>query len=132
MKKILLALISIAVIISFCSFQLPSARAETTTQPGNIFTGKVEKVTPTVGRSPSEPRCKILAVSDTGEKFTFFVPGNAPVTDVNGKDMSDGGKKIGGLLLKKGQRIEVKYSIITNGSSITNGQNGAISVRCLD
>ncbi len=124
MKKILLALITIAVITSFCS-------AETTAQPESIFTGKVEKVTPTIYRSQTQPYCKILAAADNGEKSIFFVPKTASVTDAAGKDMYEGGK-LGGLLLKKGQRIEVKYSVITNGSSITNGQNGAISIRCLD
>lgn|GEM_PF-1757314 len=110
------------------STQTPAA---TTVGQSNIFIGTVEKVTPTVGRRPEEPRCKILAVADSGEKSLFFVPKNSPVTDVAGRDMSEGGM-IGGLLLKKGQRIEIKYSIITNDSIITNGQNGADSIRCLD
>lgn len=111
------------------STQTPAA---TTARQGNIFIGKVEKVTPTFHHIElSQPRSKILAIADNGEQLLFFVPGTCTVTDVSGQNMSKGGYH-GSILLKKGQRIEVKYSTITNGNSITNGQPGAESIRRLD
>ncbi len=104
----------------------------TVTGEAQIFIGKVEKITQTIRRTLEGPYCKILVVADNGENYTFFVFGTTAVTDPAGKDMTEGGSKLAGILLKKGERIEVKYSTITNGSSITNGQNGATSIHCLD
>jgi hypothetical protein len=47
------------------------------------------------------------------------------ITDVSGKDISGSG-------VTKDKKVEIKYSIITNGSSITNGKNGADSIKYLD
>jgi hypothetical protein len=107
------------------SAQQPSA----VTGEAKIFIGKVEKITPTIRRTSEGPYCKILVVADNGENYTFFVFGTTSVTDSAGKDMTEGGSKLAGILLNKGERIEVRYSTITNGSSITNGQNGATSIR---
>jgi hypothetical protein len=102
---------------------------ETTMSTGNsTITGKVEKTTPTIHRTSEGPYCKISVVADNGENYTFFVFGTTSVTDSAGKDMTEGGSKLAGMLLK-GERIEVRYSTITNGSIITNGQNGATSIR---
>ena len=99
----------------------------TITGEAKIFIGKVEKITQTIRRTSEGPYCKILVVADNGENYTFFVFGTTSVTDSAGKDMTEGGSKC--MLLTKGERIEVRYSTITNGSIITNGQNGATSIR---
>jgi len=127
-EKILLAMIAVAFMGSFCLAAEPAAKAD---EP-KIFTGKIDSVTRTVIKSSADPYCKIIVVVDNGEKSTFFIFGGTLVTDAAGKDMSVGGKTQGGLWLKKGQRVEIKYSTITNGSDATNGQNGAFSIHCLD
>ncbi len=122
MKKILFVLFAIAVVGSLCFIQLPSARADET----KTFIGNIEQVIPTLGRPPTWTYCKIVVVADNGEKVTFFVMKATAIYDTAGKDTS--GKEP----LKKGKRVEVKYSIITNGSAVTNGKNGAVSIRYLD
>jgi hypothetical protein len=104
----------------------------TVTGEAKIFIGKVEEITKTIHRTWGGVYCKILVVADSGENYTSFVFGTTAVTNPAGKDMTEGGSKLAGIFLKKGERIEVKYSTITDGSSITNGQNGATSIHCLD
>jgi len=98
----------------------------------NSFTGKLESKTTLIMRSRSSSYSKMVAVADSGQKLTFYVYATTSVTDASGNDLNKGGKYLGGNFLKKGQRIEVKYSVITNGSSITNGQYGASSIHALD
>ncbi|MBI4706510.1 MAG: hypothetical protein HY761_01095 [Candidatus Omnitrophica bacterium] len=99
---------------------------------GNVFVGKLEKATPVFHHiDKSQPRCKLLVVADNGEQKLFFVSGLCPVIDASGKDISQTWGNIASLL-KNGERLEVKYSVIRNGNYITNGQNGADSIRCLD
>ena len=118
MKKIFLVLLAIAVISFFCLIQLHSASAD----EAKIFIGKVEKVTPLIGTPPTWTYNKIVVNDDKGTQETFFVMKATVITDVDGKDISGSG-------VTKDKKVEIKYLIITNGSSITNGQNGAISIR---
>jgi len=98
----------------------------------NTFTGKLESVTHLIMHTRSSAYAKMVAVSDTGQTLTFYVFASTSVTDASGNDLNKGEKYLGGLFLKKGQRIEVKYSVITNGSRITNGQYGASSIHALE
>jgi len=98
----------------------------------NTFTGKLESVTHLIMHTRSSAYAKMVAVADTGQTLTFYVFASTSVTDASGNDLNKGEKYLGGLFLKKGQRIEVKYSVITNGSRITNGQYGASSIHALE
>ncbi|MCK9615025.1 MAG: hypothetical protein M0R48_05940 [Candidatus Omnitrophica bacterium] len=105
--------------------------AATAAGQGNVFIGRIEKITPTVSHGNlTAPRCRILVTADNGEQSEFFVSWVCPLMDMAGKDLHQGVNAP--FILKKGQRIEIKYSTITNGNSITNGQKGADSIRCLD
>jgi autotransporter adhesin len=85
----------------------------------------VEKVTPLMGKPPAWTYNKIVVNDDKGTQETFFVMKATVITDVSGKDISGSG-------VTKDKKVEIKYSIITNGSSITNGKNGADSIKYLD
>lgn len=100
--------------------QQPSAKGEET----KIFIGKVEKVTPLLG-GWSAPYNKIVVTDDKGTQETFYVMRATVITDASGKDISGSGTK-------RDKKVEIKYSIITGGSSITNGKNGADSIKYLD
>ena len=67
--------------------------------------------------------CKIDVDAGNGGKFTFMVFKTTTMYDSNGKEIS---------AIKKNKRAEIKYSIITDGNSMTNGKNKAISIRYLD
>jgi autotransporter adhesin len=121
MKKIFFVLLAGIVISFFCFVQLHSANADET----KIFIGKVEKVTPLMGKPPAWTYNKIVVNDDKGTQETFFVMKATVITDVSGKDISGSG-------VTKDKKVEIKYSIITNGSSITNGKNGADSIKYLD
>ncbi len=103
------------------SVQQPSAKGEET----KIFTGKVEKVIPVRGG------LKIVVTDDKGTPETFFVMRDKGpiITDASGKVIAADDVKPSDIGNKK---IEVKYSIITNGSFITNGKNQADSIKCLN
>jgi hypothetical protein len=107
-----------------------AGKAESAQQPSagtgeaKIFTGKVEKVTPLLGGWKA-PYNKIVVTDDKGTQETFFVMRATVITDASGKDFSGSG-------VKRDKKVEVKYSIITNGSSITNGKNQADSIKYLE
>ena len=122
MRKMLLVLTAIAFIGSFCFVQLPQAKAEET----KTFVGKVGSVEKRIGKPPKWTYAILTVVADGGEKMAIHVIRATAVTDASGNDMCEGGKKLGAILIKKGQRVEVKYS------TIGNGRNEAISIRCLD
>jgi hypothetical protein len=110
---------------------------QSSTAPGggdqaNSFTGKLKSRTTLIMQRRSSAYAKMEAVADDGQTLTFYAFASTSVTDASGNDMNKGGKYLGGNFLKKGQRIEVKYSVITNGSSITNGQYRADSIHALD
>ena len=121
MKKIPVALLVVAVVSSFCFVKLPQAGAE----ESKIFTGKVENVTPLLGKPPTWTYNKIVVKDDKGTEETFLVRKAAVITDASGKDISGSGGT-------RDKKVEIKYSIITNGSSMTNGKNGADSIKYLD
>lgn len=98
----------------------------------NSFTGKLKSITTLIVHTRSNAYAKMEAVADDGQTLTFYVYPATAVTDASGNDLTRGGKYFGGLFLKKGRQIEVKYSVITNGSRITNGQYGASSIHALD
>ncbi|MGD0279753.1 MAG: hypothetical protein ABSC11_10655 [Smithella sp.] len=102
------------------SAQQPSAKGEET----KIFIGKVEKVTPLLG-GWSAPYNKIVVTDDKGIQETFYVLRATVITDAGGKDISGSGTK-------RDKKVEIKYSIITNGSSITDGNYKADSIKYLD
>jgi hypothetical protein len=83
--------------------QQPSAKGEET----KIFIGKVEKVTPLLG-GWSAPYNKIVATDDKGIQETFYVMRATVITDAGGNDISGSGTK-------RDKKVEIKYSIITNG-----------------
>ena len=112
MKKILLVLLASTVISFFCFVQLHSASTDET----KIFIGKVEKVTPLIGKPPTWTYSKIAVNDDKGTQETFFVMKSTVITDIDGKDISGKG-------VTRDKKVEIKYSIMTNG------QNGAISIR---
>jgi len=123
MKKMLLALIAVAFVSSFCFIQPPSAKAADEVK---TFTGKIESFTKLMGKPPKWIYGKFTVVADSGENMIIYVIKATAVTDASGKDMTEGGKKLGALFLKKGERVEVNYS------TIDNGRNEATSIRCLD
>src|SRR4030042_4209549 len=104
MRKILLVLIVAAFAGSLFLDQRASAADET-----KIVTGKLESVQKVMGKPPKWLYAIITVVADSGEKTVVYVPKAATVTDVSGKDMTEGGKKLGAIFLKKGQRVEVNY-----------------------
>ncbi|HME58455.1 MAG TPA: hypothetical protein VKF63_08955 [Terracidiphilus sp.] len=120
----------------------PAAPPVTTGQQGstasasgdqaNSFTGKLKSKTALIMQRRSSAYAKMEAVADDGQTLTFYAFASTSVTDASGNDLNKGGKYLGGNFLKKGQRIEVKYSVITNGSRITNGQYRADSIHALD
>ena len=121
MKKTLLVLMAVAFVSSLCFFQQRTAVADEV----KVFTGKVVNVTPLLGRPPTWTYNRIKVTDDKGAQETFFIKRATTITDVDGKNLTGNG-------VKKDKKVEIKYSIITNGSMITNGKNGAISVRYLD
>jgi hypothetical protein len=120
MKKIFFVVIGVLFVSSLCFIQQPVVNADET----KTFTGKVESVTPTLGRPPLWTYAKIVVIADKGDKSIFFIKKATTLSDVKGNTNPP--------LPKKGESVEVKYSIITNGSMVTNGKNGAISIRYLD
>jgi hypothetical protein len=137
MKKIFFTLIAVVFASSLCFAEQPVVKADETTgkvesaqQPSakaeetKIFIGKVEKVAPLMG-GWSAPYNKIVVTDDKGTQETFFVMRATVITDASGKDISGSGTK-------RDKKVEVKYSIITNGSSITNGKYKADSIKYLD
>lgn len=122
MKKMILTLIVFAFISSLCFVQQPSTKADEV----KTFTGKIESFTKLMGKPPKWIYGKFTFVADSGENIIIYVIKATAVADVSGNDMTEAGKKLGALFLKKGERIEVNYSIIDNG------RNEAISIRCLD
>lgn len=126
MKKVLLVFIALAFVGSLCFAQQPTAPTTlAATETVKTFVGKVETVAPTMGKPPLWVYCRIVVMSDNGDTDSFYVMKSTAITDADGKDIS-------GSAIKKGKRVEVKSSIITNGSAITNGKNGAVSIRYLD
>lgn len=99
--------------------------ASSTSKPENIFTGKVQNVTSVLGRSPNWTYNRISVIMDSGDTSDFFVMRSTVITDADGNNLS--GKRI-----KKGKKVEIKYSILTDSSAIINGQKGADSIRYLD
>ncbi len=87
-----------------------------------IFIGTVKNVSAVLGREPSWTYNRIDVTADNGDKADFFVMRSTVITDVNGDDLS--GKRV-----KKGEKVEIKYSILTDSSTIINGQKGAVSMR---
>ena len=138
MKKIFFTLIAVVFASSLCFAEQPVVKADETTgkvesaqQPSakaeetKIFIGKVEKVTPVMGKPPAWTYNKIVVTDDKGTQETFFVMRATVITDASGKDFSGSG-------VKRDKKAEIKYSIITNGSSITNGKNQADSIKYLE
>jgi hypothetical protein len=147
MKKILFALIAVAAIGLFCSFQLPSAKAD----EARTFIGTIKSFRPVMSRPPKWPCARFTAVSDSGEEIEIYVLGGSSTsptsaTDFDGKPMDKPGychrpqvgKKVevtystGEHEIYGGQRAQVQYPTITNGNIITNGQLGTDSIRLLD
>ncbi len=96
------------------------------------FIGKLESTTRLIMQTRSSAYARMEVVGDDGQTFTFYAFGATSVMDADGNDLNKGGKYLGGNFIKKGHRIEVKYSVITNGSRITNGQYRADSIHALD
>jgi tetratricopeptide (TPR) repeat protein len=88
------------------------------------FTGAVKSFRPT---NPlwygSDVWCRLEAVADSGGQFDFIVYKTTLIYDVDGKEIST---------IKRDKRAEIKYSLITDGNSRTNGKNKAISIRYLE
>ena len=137
MKKIFFTLIAVVFASSLCFAEQPTVKADETAgkvesiqQPSakgeetKIFIGKVEKVTPLLG-GWSAPYNKIVVTDDKGTQEIFFVMRATVITDASGKDLTGDG-------VKRDKKVEIKYSIITNGSSITNGKYKADSIKYLD
>lgn len=96
----------------------------------DTFIGTIERFKNVVRRSEASPYSKIEVVADNGERSTFFVFGATLMKDDTGtQSIKDRMYK---TCLNEGQRVEVTYSVITNGSSITTGQNGADLIHCLN
>jgi len=123
MKKLLLALLAVAFVSYFCFFQPPSVKA---TDEVKTFTGQIGSFTKLMGKPPKWIYGKFKVTAESGENMIIYVLKATAVTDASGKDMTEGGKKLGALFLQKGERIEVDYS------TIDNDRNEAISIRCLD
>jgi len=125
MKKIFFALLAVVFIGSFCFIRPDSAEAD---EPKTI-TGKVESVQKVMGKPPKWLYAIVTVVNDGGEKTAVYVPKSAAVTDASGQDMTEGGKKLGAIFLKKGARVEVEY---VTGTLTIKSHNECIAIRCLD
>lgn len=99
---------------------------ETAGQTGNTCTGKIESIQKRFGKPPKWEYARITVIADTGEKMIISAIKATAVTDAVGKDLNEDGSKFGALSLKKGERIEVKYS------TEANSRNEAISIHGLD
>jgi tetratricopeptide (TPR) repeat protein len=90
----------------------------------STFTGTVKSMVPT---NPlwygSSVWCKIDVVAENGERSSFFVFKTTTISDADGKE---------GSSIKREKRAEIKYSLITDGNSRTNGKNRALSIRYLE
>ena len=132
MKKMLFVLIAIAFVSSLCFAEEPAVKADEV----KTFTGKIESVRKLMGKPPKWTHAEFTVLADSGEKMIIYVIKATVVTDASGKDMNEGGKKLGALLLKKGERIEVKYSTeLEYGVGISfakKDRNEATSIRCLE
>ncbi len=109
----------------------PGSTAHSGGDQANSFTGKIESISPYLMHTRSSAYAKMVAVADNGQTLSFYAFIATTVTDASGNDLNKGGH-LGGLRLKKGQRIEVKYTVITNGPRLINGQYGATSIHALD
>ncbi len=107
MKKILLTLIAVAFVSSLCFVAEPSANAD----EAKTFTGKVESIQKGIAKPPKWTYTRITFVTDSGEKILVHAIQATKVIDLSGKDITEGGKIFAAVYLKKGQRVEVKYSI---------------------
>jgi hypothetical protein len=125
MKKILLVLIAVAFVSSLCFAAEPQATAD----EAKTFTGKIESIAKVMGKPPKWLYAILTVVADSGEKIIIYVPKATAVIDISGNDMAEGGKKFGALLLKKGERVEVKYA---TGTLMIKSRNEGLSIRCLD
>lgn len=123
MRKILLVLVAAAVAGSFCFIHLPSATAA---DEAKTFTGKVISIEKRMGKPPKWIYAIVTVLADSGEKMAVYAIKATSVTDASGNDMNEGGKKLGALFLKKGERVEVRYA------TLDNDRSEASSIRCLD
>lgn len=122
MKKMFLALLVLAFAGSASFAQQPQAK----TNEVKTFTGKIESIEKRLGKPPKWEYARFTLLSDSAEKIIISAIKATAVNDAAGKDLTEGGKKFGGFSLKKGERVEIKYS------TGPNGRNEAISIRCLD
>jgi hypothetical protein len=90
----------------------------------STFTGTITRLTPT---NPlwygSDVWCLIEADADNGAKATFVVFKTTTMHDTNGNAVSN---------IRKNKKAEIKYSLITDGNSKTNGKNKAMEIRYLE
>ncbi len=122
MKKILLVLIAVAFVSSLCWAAEPSAKAD----EAKTLIGKIESIAKVMGKPPKWLYAILTVVSDSGEKVVAYVGKGSSVSDAAGADMNEGGKKLGALFLKKGERVEVKY---VTGTLMIKSRNEAIEIR---
>ncbi len=98
--------------------------ASANTEGVGTFTGKITRFKPT---NPlwygSDIWCMIDADADNGTRATFVVFKTTTMHDMNGNEVSN---------IRKNKKAEIKYSLITDGNSRTNGKNKAISIRYLE
>jgi hypothetical protein len=90
----------------------------------STFTGTITRFKPT---NPlwygSDVWCVIDVDADNGTKAAFVVFKTTTMHDANGNEVSN---------IRKNKKAEIKYSIITDGNSRTNGKNKAIEIRYLE
>jgi hypothetical protein len=124
MQRILLALVSIAFLVS------PSLAQDEQWLSSEVktVTGTLDSFKPVMGRPPFWTFAKILVISETGEQVECFVSTKTVFTDADGKPMEN----FWSSPLNKGKKAELRYSTIVNGSSITVGANGAVSMHYLN
>lgn len=79
-----------------------------------------------MGKPPKWIYAIVTVLADSGEKMAVYAIKATSVTDASGNDMNEGGKKLGALFLKKGERVEVRYA------TLDNDRSEASSIRCLD
>jgi hypothetical protein len=124
MQRILLALVAIAFLVS------PSMAGDEQWLSSEVktITGTLDSYKPVMGRPPYWTFAKITVISETGEQVECFVSTKTVFTDVDGKQMEN----FWSSPLAKGKKVELHYSTIVNGSSITEGANGAVSMHYLN
>lgn len=109
MKKTLFAVLALTFISSLCFAQEASAPATNSTLASvetKTFAGKVDSVT--IGDATEGTRSELVVLADNGNKLTFVVKSDTPITDKDAKTvaLSD---------IKQDNNVTIEYTMGRKG-----------------